>query len=105
MDANERAKFRQTKKWKDFRKDLISKQKIDPLTLSKLTKQCNIHHYCLDSEQYDNIDDKRCVALNMKTHDTLHFIYNIYKKDKDVIKRLTKLLKTMEKYNKQETNI
>lgn len=100
MKQNEKTIFRRSKKWKDFRKQLKDKQKNDPITGSKLTLRSNCHHKDLDSERYDDLsDESHFVMLNQKTHDTIHFIYNIYRKDPEVLQRIKELLDQMVELN------
>lgn len=101
MSNEMKSKFLTSKIWKLFRKDVYDKQKgKDPLTGSKLVKRFNVHHLDLRSENYKNLDDiERFIGLNPKSHDAVHLIFNVYKKDHDVIKRLENIMKLMEKYS------
>lgn len=66
---------RKTKEWKEFRKHLIEKQKIDPITKKKLTKGCNVHHMDLNVEHYGNLIDENFVVLNRQSHEMIHGIF------------------------------
>lgn len=76
-------KVRASKAWKDLRKKIKDEQKTDPITGKPLTKMFNLHHLSQDDEYYDDLTENRFVGLNQKTHDFIHFCYNIYKRDKD----------------------
>lgn len=100
LTQKEKTKFRATKEWKCFRKQLKEEQKVDPLSLRPLTKTCNCHHRDLDAAHYTDISNKEhFVMVNNYTHKCLHYLYNIYKNDKDVIKRLELELEKMYKIN------
>lgn len=78
MNQKDKTKFRSSKEWKAFRKALKDEQKVDPLTLNKLTTRANCHHRDLNPEHYSNISDKsHFVVYNSMSHDTVHFLYNI----------------------------
>lgn len=97
-----KAKFRATSKWKNFRKYLRNKQKIDPVTGSKLNKVSTCHHLSLDVEQYTLIGEDRQVMLNCDTHTCLHFLYGNERIRHDWRKRLdnlAKLCEIMDKFN------
>ena len=100
ITQKEKTKFRATKEWRDFRKQLKEKQKVDPLSLKSLTKTCNCHHRDLDATHYTDIsNEEHFVMVNNYSHKCLHYLYNIYKNDKDVIKRLELELEKMYKIN------
>lgn len=82
--------FRASKKWKTFRHSISVKQKgIDPITLSKLYKGCNLHHRNLSEEEYENIDNEDdFVMLNHQTHEMLHWLYRYWKKDSSILNRI-----------------
>ena len=93
---------RKTKEWKDFRKHLIEKQKIDPITGKPIRKGANLHHRCLDVNQYDNLDPERFVLLNRNSHSLLHMIYGDERHRKDwrkIIDNLIEQCACMDKYN------
>lgn len=95
-----KSKFRATSKWKNFRKKMKAEQKVCQLTGRPLLKGWNLHHLDLREENYEIIKDKsRFVCLNKKSHEFIHFIYNYYKNDKDVIKRLVQILDRMKEVN------
>lgn len=99
-DSEKRAEFRKTQEWKDFRKALREEQKIDPVTQSKLTLTANCHHIDQRIENYSNLDSKRFVMLNKKTHTAVHFLYTYYKKyGEQVFDALRKILDDMLKYS------
>lgn len=93
--------FRASKKWKEFRhRKNVEQEGTDPITLKKLLKGANLHHLDDREENYQNIDEpKRFVYLNKKTHDTIHFLYNYYKKDPKVLERMKEYLELMIKFS------
>ena len=106
MSLNEtqktKKKFRQTKAWKQLRHDKNVEQKgIDPITLGKLSKTCNLHHLDLDEENYSKIDNKdNFILLNKVTHDMVHWLYKYQSKDKQFIDRLMEVVNRMIELNK-----
>lgn len=94
---NERRKraFRQTKVWKTFRHSIISRDKTDYITGKKLLKGAEVHHEDLNPEHYKNLDEDNFIALNKQSHKFLHWIYNYYRTDKNIIIRLTRVLEKM----------
>ena len=81
--SNQKAKtkFRSSKEWKDFRHDLKKRQKIDPLSLNRLTTRANCHHRDLRVENYCDLSDpSHFVMYNKATHDCIHYLYNISKR-------------------------
>ena len=102
MNSTERKKFRYTDKWRNFRKKIIEEQKVDPVTGSKLTKMCNLHHCNLDEDHYDDISNRdNFVALNLETHKVVHFLFlkSRPKAWRQRIKGLIKILEKMEELN------
>lgn len=100
MNRQERRKFRQSKKWRNFR----SKVKkyyygIDVITLKPLKRIWNCHH--MDQYHYDDLSDmSKFRPLNEDTHEMLHWLFDIYKKDLDVLKRVESILEDMYYYYK-----
>ena len=93
--------FRDSKKWKDFRKKKMKEQKVDIITGSKLQGRWNLHHCDLREKNYEDLSHEDWfTCLNSATHDAVHFLYRYYRKDKTIMERLTKLLELM--YNIEE---
>jgi hypothetical protein len=100
MTSSDRTKFRQTKDWKQLRQKLKEERRVDYLTQKKLLKGFNLHHLDLNPDHYTNISDpENFLCLNKKSHDCLHFLYNYYIKDPDILLRLKEALETMKKIN------
>ncbi len=97
LNQNEKSKFRTTSVWKEFRKRFVSR--TDPVTLKKLPKRFNLHHMCLNPLEYQNLKMDLFEALSPAVHDNLHWLYGYYRKDKDVLKRIKKLLDRMVEIN------
>ena len=102
MTANSdmKKKFRGTKAWKTFRES-FNKEK-DAITNMKLYKGWNCHHMDLNPDNYDKLIKENFVPLNMQSHEFIHWIYNYYRKDKDVINRLLTILEKMYILNEGE---
>jgi hypothetical protein len=96
---SEKTKFRSSPTWKNFRREMKEEcGGIDCITLSKLRPGANLHHCDLNAEHYEDISDPSHFAfLNKSTHDTVHFLYRYYVKDKYVLNRLEAILELMEK--------
>ncbi len=94
-------KFRASQKWKKFRKDLKKKQKVDPITGSKLTPRAVCHHKDLRPENYEMVSEERQVMLNPQSHDLIHYVYgdgNKYYDWRERLENLRKLCEEMDKF-------
>ena len=94
-----KTKFRQSKIWKDFRKKMMQIQKIDQLTHKKLLKGFALHHLDMSAENYKDLNPNKFRCLNKQSHECVHFLFRYYVKDRDVLKRLKKILDEMLEYN------
>ena len=97
LNQTEKSKFRETTVWKEFRKKFIGKQ--DPITLKKLPKRFNLHHMNLRPDCYMELKMDNFEALNGTTHDLVHYLYGYYRKDKNILKRLQRILDRMVEIN------
>lgn len=99
MNKKEREKFRRTSTWQKTRAAARAKTNIDYITKEYLTRLWELHHLDLNVKRYDQVDDlNKFLPLNPTTHDFVHFVYKIWKKDKGVLKRLETVLEKMEMY-------
>ena len=73
----DKKKVRSTKEWREFRESIRTTQKKDPVTLSRLTKSFHLHHCDLHEENYDKYNLDNMLGLNSKSHDVIHFLFNI----------------------------
>lgn len=100
MDSRERANFRNTRQWKDFRKRKRAEDKTDYLTKSRLTPGFNLHHMDLNPDHYKDLSNTdNFICLNRKSHDLIHFLYTYYAKDPTILLRLENVLKMMKDLN------
>ena len=93
---------RKTKEWKELRAMKLKEQKTDPITGSPIRKGANLHHRCLDVNQYDNLEPERFVLLNRNSHSLLHMIYGDERHKKDwrkIIANLIEQCTCMDKFN------
>lgn len=94
--AKMKNKFRQSEKWKNFRfEKSIEQDGKDYLTKRPLRKGWNLHHADLHPEHYQILESDRFFALNPQTHDFIHWFYNYYKKDTQIIYRLQDIMERM----------
>ena len=70
-----KSKVRRSKEWKNFRKRLISEQKIDPITKKKLTTGCTLHHLDLNVNHYSDLKEENFVMLNRQSHEIIHALF------------------------------
>ena len=97
--SNVKDKVRRSKEWKELRKKIQSQYNgKDPITNSNLYKGFIIHHLDMSIENYDNLSIERFVPLNKMTHDTIHFLYRYYRKDKHILERIREVLERMLEY-------
>ena len=96
-----KAKFRQSKEWKEFRKRMFEKQDgKDIITGKKLYKGFNCHHLDMSAENYDKLIEENFIAVNKTTHETIHALFRYYQKDPTVLDRLKTFLEKMNELNK-----
>ena len=96
-----KAKFRQTKEWKEFRKRIFDKQDgKDVITGKKLYKCYNVHHCDMSEANYNKLIEENFVALNKQTHEVLHFLFRYYQKDNTILDRFKTVLDRMNELNK-----
>ena len=93
-------KVRNSKRWKEFRKELKNKRKNDELTNSKLSSRFQLHHLDMSEENYDDFNEDNYCCLNVKSHETIHFLFTYYKKDLSILERLKEILNKMLMLNK-----
>ena len=72
IDGKTKNEYRKTSIWKDFRKSLKDKRKVDAITGRKLTKTWNNHHVRFDSRLYTDLDEEYFMCLNNQMHDLVH---------------------------------
>ena len=92
LNQQEKSKFRETTVWKEFRKKLKEKRKVDAITGRKLTKTCNCHHERFDSKLYTDLNDNYFLCLNNQMHDLLHICVSETIKNPQFMKRLSKIV-------------
>ena len=103
MSQKDKTKFRQSIKWKKFKTYIKKTRKLDCITLYPLRKGWNLHHLNLNEEHYTDLSNEtHFEPLNRKTHETIHFLYNYYAKDKEIIDRLRDLLERMYEINEKK---
>ena len=96
-----KAKFRQSKEWKEFRKRMFEKQGgKDTITGKKLCRGFNCHHLDMSAENYNQLIEENFVALNKQTHEALHFLFSYYQKDPTILDRFKEVLDKMNELNK-----
>lgn len=98
-------KLRNSKKWRVLRHNKNIEQKgLDPITLGKLSKTCNLHHLDLMEENYNKIDNKdNFILLNKMTHEMVHWVYKYQSKDENFIDRLMEVINKMIEINEGES--
>lgn len=77
MTQKEKAKFRKSKEWKEFRKKMAEKyNNKDAITGRKLYSGWNLHHLDTNPENYTVLDENNFIPLNKKTHDLIHTLFH-----------------------------
>lgn len=97
LSSELKEKFRKTSKWKDFKKSFSTS--VDAISLKKLPKRWQLHHMDLDPSHYTILKKDNFIPLNGLSHKIVHYMFSIYRNDKDVLKRLKKILDKMDKIN------
>lgn len=92
----DKARFRATGEWKQFRSDMkAASGGTDALTGRPLRGGAQLHHLDQRAENYRDLDPRRFVYLNRKSHEAVHFLYGYYRKDPGIIYRLQNILYSM----------
>lgn len=97
LTSEQKNKFRSTSIWKNFKKSFL--EKVDPISLKRLPKGYQLHHMDLNPAHYTNLKKSNFCCLNGTTHSIVHYLYSIYRKDRNVLKRLKKILDKMVELN------
>lgn len=99
---NSKAKFRTTKKWKEFREDMKKLyNNRDAITGEKLHKGWQLHHLDLNEDNYTNLNPEKFIPLNAGTHELLHRNYTfIVKAKNNRVCNMQKYIAIMAKLNK-----
>lgn len=95
MNAYQRSEFRKSRKWKAFKHECRLLVTKDYITKEPLVKDWNLHHLDLNVGRYDQLDPARFMPLNPKTHELIHDLFKLYKKDRHVIERIAETLEKM----------
>ena len=105
MNKSERHKFRRSSVWRKWRLFVKKFYKCrDYITGLKLTRTWNCHHMCMNPTKYDDISDiDNFIPLNEDTHKFIHWLYNLWKYDHDIILRIKQVLDKMEELNARKT--
>lgn len=99
MNSKEKAQFRKSKEWLEFREYMKAKfNNKDAITGENLRKGWNLHHMDLNSDNYTNLDENYFIPLNKGTHEKLHAMYIFCRKEDRVIK-LFEYINEMENIN------
>lgn len=102
MNYKQRADFRKSNKWKQFKHKCRMHTTKDFITKEPLVLQWNLHHLDLNVQRYDRIENmERFMPLNPKTHEIIHELFKWYKKDHRVIDRIKSILDKMEEYTNE----
>lgn len=97
-ESKEKAKFRSTSIWKDFRNLLKKERKVDFITQKPLRKGFQVHHCDLNAEHYKDLNPNNFITVNKTFHNIIH---EIYRYDwREVLQRLTIVFEKMDELNK-----
>lgn len=92
-------KFRSTNTWKNFRKYMRSKFKVDALTGKPLRAGWQLHHLDLDENNYNVLNEKMFCCVNRNSHKIIHEIYRY--DTENYINNLHTILNQMKEINKK----
>lgn len=96
-EAKLKRNFRATSKWKNWRKYLKTKRKVDEITGKPLYKGFQCHHLDMRIDNYTDLREDKFVVLNKTTHDVVHFLFR-YSNWREILEKLYNILERMEKY-------
>lgn len=96
-ESKAKSKFRQSSKWKSWRKYLKGKRKVDEITGAPLYKGWQCHHLDMRPENYEDLREEKFICVNRQTHQMIHWLFR-YRDWKRVLFKLSKLMTEMDKY-------
>lgn len=100
MTTYEKAKYRKTTEWTDFRDDFRT-DNLDALTEEPLKKKYTLHHADLNPKNYKNLDKEMFMGFNSSfEHRIVHYIYSRYVKNPRILLNLEKIIDRMVEINK-----
>ena len=109
MTKGEKQKFRMSSKWKSFRAKMKKQYcGFDFITRRPLSRRWNLHHLDMRDEHYtDTSDMSRFLPLCEDTHEFMHWLYRIWRRDKAVLKRIEHVLNRMHEctYDRKKEDI
>lgn len=97
-ESKAKAKFRRTAKWKNFRKMLKKKRKVDFVTQKPLLKGFQVHHANMQLGMYNVLDEDEYYTLSKTSHEVVHWLFR-YTDWRDMLNRLYTILEHMERVN------
>lgn len=97
-------KVRNTAEWSQLRQLVREEQKTDPVSLRPLTRTFNLHHLSQDERFYDDLERSRFMGLNDYSHRTIHYIYDIVKREGDfqVLDRIKDIIEEMQQITEKD---
>lgn len=101
MTQDDKRKFRRTSQWARFRQKIrIKFDKRDYITHKELTRTWNLHHLDMNDKNYTDLSKPdKFIPLNKDTHEFIHWLFRIYRHDKDIIRRIKLIMDMMLLYN------
>ena len=101
MTAEEKQKFRRSKRWSNFRQKMrLRYKKQDALTHKELTRTWNLHHLDMNDKHYMDLSkEDKFLPFNKDTHKFVHWLFRFYRHDPGIIQRLEAIMKLMIMYN------
>lgn len=101
MIEQQRRDFRKSSAWKKFKHKMRLRTTLDYITKQHLVRNWNLHHLDLNVDRYDVLDAERFMCLNPKTHELIHNLYKLYRRDRKVIERIKHVLELMYKFTNE----
>lgn len=96
----EKAKFRKTKEWLEFRADFRARN-LDRLTEEPLKSSYVLHHSDLNPEHYTELDPNKFMGFNTSyEHKLVHYVYEKFIRDPKFLMKLENVIKEMVEVNK-----
>ena len=102
LTQSEKKKFRMSAAWKKFRQHMKKiTNGIDWITKLPLTKTWNLHHLDMRDKNYKDLSDiTKFMPLNKDTHEFIHWLYYLWRKDAGILTRIECVLFSMLHYAK-----
>lgn len=98
LNQKDKHKIRSTKEWQRLKDRLRDEHKVDFLSHKPLEENFNCHHIDLNPKNYADLSFEKFLPLNRNSHEVVHWIFDRYREDPNVLDRLKEVIELMMLY-------